>query len=305
MDGVKTINANFKDGTGPNDTTKPSVIITKPKGNMLYKDDEEVRKLLLKTRVIGDITIKAHAIDEGEDATGIAKVVFKIEGMDPVEDDEAPYTFKYDQEFILPHLITVNVTAYDNANNTASDEVTFWKLSSFNFIRNHPWLSLLLLGGGLLALKLLKRNNTDGGDDDDDDDDDSGDDDDDEKSPNADAGGDYYGIPGIKIEFDASRSSDPNGDNLEFHWDFGDGSSGSGEQVTHVYQKEGTYSVILTVTDGSGLSDKDTIKVTISSDSDEKDGDDEHEIFWYLVTALSILLLGALVALYLGRKLYV
>ena len=53
------------------------------------------------------------------------------------------------------------------------------------------------------------------------------------------------------IIFDASFSSDPNGDPLTFDWDFGDGSIASGVNVSHVYATSGTYTVILKVLDGN------------------------------------------------------
>ena len=44
---------------------------------------------------------------------------------------------------------------------------------------------------------------------------------------------------------------DPDGDELSFNWTFGDGESGSGVTVTHIYGREGTFKVALTVSDGS------------------------------------------------------
>jgi len=57
------------------------------------------------------------------------------------------------------------------------------------------------------------------------------------------------------IAFDASASTDPDGDPLTYLWDFGDGTpTASGVKVIHQFQKAGTYPVILTVDDGHGLS---------------------------------------------------
>ncbi|MFB8167040.1 S8 family serine peptidase [Kitasatospora purpeofusca] len=49
--------------------------------------------------------------------------------------------------------------------------------------------------------------------------------------------------------FDASLSS---GTGLSYRWDFGDGTTGTGVRPTHTYAGYGTYTVVLTVTDGSG-----------------------------------------------------
>ncbi|MFT4220214.1 MAG: PKD domain-containing protein [Microbacterium sp.] len=55
--------------------------------------------------------------------------------------------------------------------------------------------------------------------------------------------------------FDASASSDPEGLLVSYEWDFGDGESQttSGPSTTRTYQAEGTFTVQLTVADGSGL----------------------------------------------------
>jgi hypothetical protein len=59
---------------------------------------------------------------------------------------------------------------------------------------------------------------------------------------------------GKDVLFDASQSFDPNGDPLDFLWDFGDGNSGQGEKISHHYQREGEYLVSLTVFDGLATS---------------------------------------------------
>lgn len=69
---------------------------------------------------------------------------------------------------------------------------------------------------------------------------------------------------GLTCELDGGGSSDPDGDPIRsFEWDFDDGNSGSGMQVSHTYAKGGTYSVKLTVTDDRGgtASIKDDVRV--------------------------------------------
>lgn len=58
------------------------------------------------------------------------------------------------------------------------------------------------------------------------------------------------------VSFDASSSSDADQDQLSYHWDFGDGNTGSGVNVTHTYIEEGYYEVELTVSDGAGSAAK-------------------------------------------------
>ncbi|WP_417666397.1 PKD domain-containing protein [Roseibium sp.] len=70
------------------------------------------------------------------------------------------------------------------------------------------------------------------------------------------------------VVFDATRSQDADGDGLTYTWDFGDGKTATGTQVAHTYPAGGTYPVLLTVSDGTGLSngtDQDAITVTINN----------------------------------------
>jgi PKD repeat protein len=81
-------------------------------------------------------------------------------------------------------------------------------------------------------------------------------------APTADAGGPYSGSTGANIAFDGSGSSDPDGDALTYAWDFGDGGTSTVVNPTHAYAVAGTYTVVLTVSDGS-LSDDDTTTATV------------------------------------------
>ncbi len=69
-------------------------------------------------------------------------------------------------------------------------------------------------------------------------------------APVADGGGPYEAVKGQPITLDGSASYDADGDLLTYRWDFGDGSTGSGATPTHVYAKNGRYSVTLVVNDG-------------------------------------------------------
>jgi outer membrane protein OmpA-like peptidoglycan-associated protein len=69
------------------------------------------------------------------------------------------------------------------------------------------------------------------------------------------------------LTFYATDSSDPDGDKLTYHWDFGDGKTASFTfpVATHRYAKPGNYTVQLLVDDGRGGSDTTTVLVTIVS----------------------------------------
>ena len=60
------------------------------------------------------------------------------------------------------------------------------------------------------------------------------------------------GNPPLEVSFDAGASYDPDGGALDYNWDFGDNTFGSGVQVVHTYQDLGTYSVKLTIDSSSG-----------------------------------------------------
>gem|GEM_PF-2374219 len=72
------------------------------------------------------------------------------------------------------------------------------------------------------------------------------------------------GVAPHAITFDASSSSDPDGDALTYEWSFGDGASDTGASVTHTFASAGTYAVTLTVSDGS-LTDAATETITITA----------------------------------------
>ena len=81
--------------------------------------------------------------------------------------------------------------------------------------------------------------------------------------PIANAGGPYSGIVGLVVAFDASRSSDPDGDALTYQWAFGDGATGSGIGPTHAYVESGDYTVTLAVSDGLATSSPSTAAVHV------------------------------------------
>lgn len=60
------------------------------------------------------------------------------------------------------------------------------------------------------------------------------------------------GMVPLSVEFDGSRSSDADSTISSYHWDFGDGTTGSGVSPSHTYSSVGDYTVVLTVTDSSG-----------------------------------------------------
>jgi parallel beta-helix repeat protein len=83
-------------------------------------------------------------------------------------------------------------------------------------------------------------------------------------APAADAGTDRTVNVGATVNFDAGGSSDNVGI-VSYEWDFGDGTTGTGEKTSHTYTNPGTYTVILTVKDAAGNSATRSITITVLS----------------------------------------
>lgn len=60
------------------------------------------------------------------------------------------------------------------------------------------------------------------------------------------------GVVPFSIGFDGTGLYDPDGSIVSYQWDFGDGSTGTGENASHTYIADGTYTATLTVTDNDG-----------------------------------------------------
>lgn len=72
---------------------------------------------------------------------------------------------------------------------------------------------------------------------------------------------------GLRVAFDGSGSSDPDGTVAAYSWDFGDGTGSTEAKPAHAYAAPGSYQVTLTVTDNQGATGRltETVAVTNSS----------------------------------------
>jgi hypothetical protein len=185
---------------------------------------------------------------------------------------------------------------YDKAGNSNSDERSILKMPDFNFIRKHPLITLgVIVGTGLLLNKLRTEKETTGPE---------------YKAPEADAGGPYEGYVNQAITFDGSGSTAALGRTISsYSWNFGDGTTGTGEKPVHTYNIDGEFTVTLTVTDNAGASNTDTTTVKITKSSSEEGGTggsaEEGSLFWYIVGGLGLALLASLVVLLTRRRFYV
>lgn len=71
--------------------------------------------------------------------------------------------------------------------------------------------------------------------------------------------------PKKSILFDARLSNDPDGDELSYFWDFGDGQTSDRKSISHKYDDEGDYLILLRVRDSNGLSSEQTFHLTIAN----------------------------------------
>lgn len=68
----------------------------------------------------------------------------------------------------------------------------------------------------------------------------------------------------LSVSFNASGSYDSDGNIVSYQWSFGDGSGGTGAEITHTYQNAGSYMAKLTVTDNLGAKDTSSKTITVS-----------------------------------------
>lgn len=94
----------------------------------------------------------------------------------------------------------------------------------------------------------------------------------------------------VTVAFDATASRSPRGRIASWSWDFGDGSTGSGERVSHRYTKVGDHFATVTVTDGRGG------KSTFTSDVDVDESVDAGGIRPVVIAGPAFLVLAGLVA---------
>ncbi len=68
----------------------------------------------------------------------------------------------------------------------------------------------------------------------------------------------------LTVSFDATGSSDPDGDSLSYLWDFGNGETSSAATPSKTYEQAGSFPVTLTVNDGA--LDSESVSLTIIAD---------------------------------------
>jgi len=107
-----------------------------------------------------------------------------------------------------------------------------------------------------------------------------------------------YNIDGLTVNF--TDTSTFNASIVNWTWNFGDGNVSYEQNPTHTYAENGTYFVILNVTDSNALYDVETKEINISSSGG---GWIEHDVSYYWIFILLLLLpIGYFVYKYGGIK---
>lgn len=83
------------------------------------------------------------------------------------------------------------------------------------------------------------------------------------QAPIVNINGPYTGMTHENIQFKSDGTTDKDGEIVSYLWNFGDGTTSEVANPTHVYEKEGTYNVTLTVKNNKGLASKGQTIATV------------------------------------------
>ncbi|MFV5915466.1 PKD domain-containing protein, partial [Bacillus cereus] len=90
--------------------------------------------------------------------------------------------------------------------------------------------------------------------------------------------GPYSGIVNEEIQFHSDGTKSENGKVISYLWNFGDGTTSTEANPTHVYGEKGTYTVELTVKDSRGKESKEQTKVTVKQDPPTGESHEEEKV---------------------------
>lgn len=275
---------NIKTKPLPESAGLPEISIKKPLNNWIYKNNIPKRPIIMfATIIIGYITVVAEA--NASDGKGIERVEFYVDDVLKFTDLYNPYSWAWlDKPTGLERKHTIKVIAYDTLGEQNYDEMTVYRY------RNgiHPFLvrpiltaSALIGATSIVAgatfllselVNILSRENSEPVSDIPDEEVEPN------KAPSAVAKGPYVSNVNDPLQFDATGSIDEDGKIISYFWTFGDGHTGQGKTIKHVYREEGEYKVSLTVTDNKGSIDNAMTKAIVSeSVADNEDVKESQE----------------------------
>lgn len=102
------------------------VDITKPL-RALYIKNQRILPLS-NTKIVGSIEVEVYVHYYWYDPTDVENVEFYVDGTLKSTDTTPPYTWTWKSEGLIKHRHTIKVITYDAEGNSASDEITVWKL---------------------------------------------------------------------------------------------------------------------------------------------------------------------------------
>jgi len=106
-----------------------------------------------------------------------------------------------------------------------------------------------------------------------------------------------YGTSPLIVQFDASESYDPEGTELTFSWDFGDGTQGNGSNIVHEFNAASSapesFEVSLVVTDADGKFAEKNLLVSVNNTPPMAEITGFEENYLYPIVGLSDLNLEA------------
>lgn len=122
--------------------------------------------------------------------------------------------------------------------------------------------------------------------------------------PIAKSGGPYSGYANKKINIDGSNSYDSDGSIVEYLWDFGDNTTGTGKYQKHTYSYQGNYSIKITITDDDGYVSTDSTYVNIIQSINQNSKSEgflgfNMEIPFPLLIAFEFIIVTAVISLFL------
>jgi uncharacterized delta-60 repeat protein len=71
----------------------------------------------------------------------------------------------------------------------------------------------------------------------------------------------------LTVNFSSAGSSDPDGNIVSYFWDFGDQTTSTEANPSHIYSNAGSYTAVLKVFDNGGASAQDSAMIVVSDDS--------------------------------------
>jgi branched-chain amino acid transport system substrate-binding protein len=111
--------------------------------------------------------------------------------------------------------------------------------------------------------------------------------------------GPYSGEEDTSISFSSAGSHDPDGDIVDYRWDFGDGQTSASADPSYTYEEPGDYTVTLRVTDNQGATDTATTTCTVEEVLPPDDGKDGFP--WLPVLAVLVVVAVAAAYLYMQK----